>query len=98
WSTWSRPRRSPSCRCRGSAPRWGRSRSRSTRGSRLASETQRAIESIVMVADAPVEPHLLAQLLEVSPSRVEELCAELEAAYRNEDRGFELVRGAGGYR
>ena len=51
-----------------------------------------------MVADAPVEPHLLAQLLEVPPSRVEELCAELEASYRNEDRGFELVRVAGGYR
>jgi segregation and condensation protein B len=51
-----------------------------------------------MVADAPVEPNLLAQLLEVSPARVEELCAELETSYRNEDRGFELVRVAGGYR
>src|SRR6204780_1007249 len=51
-----------------------------------------------MVADAPVEPSLLAQLLEVSPARVEELCAELEASYRNEDRGFELGRVAGGYR
>ena len=29
---------------------------------------------------------------------MEELCAELEAAYRDEDRGFELVRVAGGYR
>ena len=46
----------------------------------------------------PVEPSLLAQLLEVSPARVEELCAELAAAYRDEDRGFELVRVAGGYR
>jgi segregation and condensation protein B len=64
----------------------------------VASETQRAIEAIVMVADAPVEPHLLAQLLEVSPARVEELCAELEASYRDDDRGFELVRVAGGYR
>src|SRR3984957_19048451 len=51
-----------------------------------------------MVADAPVEPSLLAQLLEVSPARVEELCIELETSYRNEDRGFELVRVAGGYR
>jgi segregation and condensation protein B len=64
----------------------------------VASETQRALEAIVMVADAPVEPRLLAQLLEVSPARVEELCAELEAGYRDEDRGFELVRVAGGYR
>ena len=58
----------------------------------------RAIEAIVMVADAPVEPQLLAQLLEMSPSRVEECCAELAASYRDDDRGFELVRVAGGYR
>lgn len=64
----------------------------------MASETTRAIEAILMVADQPVEPHLLAQLLEVAPGRVEELCAELEAAYRDDDRGFQLVRVAGGYR
>ena len=51
-----------------------------------------------MVADEPVEPHLLAQLLEMSPSRVEELCTELAAAYDADDRGFVLVRVAGGYR
>jgi segregation and condensation protein B len=64
----------------------------------MASETVRAIEAILMVADQPVEPHLLAQLLEVPPGRVEELCAELERAYRDDDRGFQLVRVAGGYR
>src|ERR1700734_2321903 len=64
----------------------------------MASETGRAIEAIVMVADVPVEPHLLAQLLEVAPARVEELCDELAAAYRDDDRGFVLVRVAGGYR
>jgi segregation and condensation protein B len=64
----------------------------------MASETVRAIEAILMVAEAPVEPNLLAQLLEVAPARVEELCAELEASYRDSDRGFELVRVAGGYR
>jgi segregation and condensation protein B len=64
----------------------------------MASETMRAIEAIVMVADTPVEPQLLAQLLEMSPSRVEECCAELAASYRDDDRGFELVRVAGGYR
>src|ERR1700677_3581104 len=51
-----------------------------------------------MVADTPTEPHLLAQLLEVSPARVEELCEHLAASYRDEDRGFVLVRVAGGYR
>ena len=64
----------------------------------MATEEQRAIEAIVMVSDRPVEPHLLAQLLEVSPSRVEEICDGLAAAYVEEDRGFQLVRVAGGYR
>jgi segregation and condensation protein B len=64
----------------------------------VASEETRAIEAIVMVADQPVDPHLLAQLLEVPPARIDELCQELAQAYRDEDRGFELVRVAGGYR
>jgi hypothetical protein len=33
----------------------------------------------LMVADTPVEPHLLAQLLEIAPEQVEQLCAELVA-------------------
>lgn len=51
-----------------------------------------------MVTEDPVEPQLLAQLLEVAPQRIEELCGELAAAYEAEDRGFVLVRVAGGYR
>jgi len=64
----------------------------------MAGEALRAIEAILMVADEPIEPHLLAQILEVSPGRVEEMCAELAEAYATEDRGFVLVRVAGGYR
>src|SRR5438270_5816901 len=64
----------------------------------MATEAQRAIEAILMVAEEPVEPQLLAQLLEISPQRVEELCGELAAAYENDDSGFVLVRVAGGYR
>lgn len=64
----------------------------------MASEAERAIEAILMVADQPVEPHLLAQLLEVSPATVEEVCSQLAASYRDDDRGFELARVAGGYR
>jgi segregation and condensation protein B len=64
----------------------------------VASEAHRAIEALLMVADSPVEPGFLAQLLEVTPQRVDELCAELSDAYRDEDRGFVLVRVAGGYR
>jgi segregation and condensation protein B len=64
----------------------------------MAGEAQRAIEAILMVAEEPIEPHLLAQILEVSPARVEELCVGLAEAYSAEDRGFVLVRVAGGYR
>ena len=64
----------------------------------MADEATRAIEAVLMVADDPVDPHLLAQLLEVAPARVDELCAELAAAYEADERGFVLVRVAGGYR
>jgi segregation and condensation protein B len=63
-----------------------------------SSEDRRAIEAILMVAEEPVEPGLLAQLLEVPVSSVEALCDELAAAYATEDRGFVLARVAGGYR
>ncbi|MDP9074789.1 MAG: SMC-Scp complex subunit ScpB, partial [Actinomycetota bacterium] len=64
----------------------------------MATEVERAIEAIVMVAEEPIPPHLLAQILEVAPARVEEVCAQLAEAYAAEDRGFMLVRVAGGYR
>ena len=41
----------------------------------MASEEAKAIEAMLMVATEPVEPHLLAQLLEIRPGRVEEICA-----------------------
>lgn len=50
-----------------------------------------------MVAEEPVEPRLLAQLIEIPVDRVEEICAELAAEYTAASRGFELVRVAGGY-
>ena len=64
----------------------------------MASEAARAAEAILMVADEPIEPHLLGQILEISPARVDELCLELAAAYQAEDRGFMLARVAGGWR
>ncbi len=51
-----------------------------------------------MVSDVPVEPGILAQLLEISPGRVEELCMSLATEYIDGDRGFTLARVAGGYR
>jgi len=64
----------------------------------VAEEVHRAVEAIVMVAEAPVEPGLLAQLLELPIERVEEICSELALSYEAEDRGFQLQRVAGGYR
>ena len=52
-----------------------------------------------MVADEPIEPELLAQLLEVSPDAGRgAVRASWPTAYEAEDRGFVLVRVAGGYR
>ena len=64
----------------------------------MSSDTARALEAILMVAQEPVEPHLLAQLLEVAPARIAEAVAELQGAYEADDRGFVLVEVAGGYR
>jgi segregation and condensation protein B len=64
----------------------------------MAEENVRAIEAIVMVADGPVPPELLGQLIEEPVGRVEELCSELALSYEAEDRGFQLQRAAGGYR
>jgi segregation and condensation protein B len=51
-----------------------------------------------MVAEQPIDPGLLAQLLETTPARVEELCAELASQYETDERGFILIKVAGGYR
>jgi segregation and condensation protein B len=61
-------------------------------------EADRAIEALVLVAEEPVEPRLLAQLLELPVAEVERRCATLSAAYEAEGRGFALTRVAGGYR
>ena len=61
-------------------------------------EVRRAIEAILMVAESPVEPQLLAQLLEVPVTRVAELCRALADEYEEQGRGFALVAVAGGWR
>jgi segregation and condensation protein B len=61
-------------------------------------ETRRALEAMLMVAEMPVEPQLLAQLLEIPVTRVTELCEELAREYEATDRGFVLAQVAGGWR
>jgi segregation and condensation protein B len=58
----------------------------------------RAIEAMILVAQEPVAPELLAQLLEQPAADVERWCNELAASYEEQGRGFQLVRVAGGYR
>lgn len=61
-------------------------------------EARRAIEAVVLAATEPVEPGMLAQLLEIPVARVEEMCRLLSEEYESTGRGFVLARVAGGYR
>ncbi|NDF40992.1 MAG: SMC-Scp complex subunit ScpB [Actinobacteria bacterium] len=61
-------------------------------------EIVRALEAILMVAMEPVDPSLLAQLLEQPVAVIEKLCVGLADAYQSAGHGFELVKVAGGYR
>lgn len=65
---------------------------------RLEHDLVRAIEAIVLVAEEPVPPQLLAQLLERPVAAVEELCTSMALGYEAEGHGFQLTRVAGGYR
>src|SRR5690606_38578018 len=65
---------------------------------RMQDEARRALEAIIMVADQPAEPALLGQLVELSPAAVEDLLTEVAASYEAENRGFQLVKVAGGWR
>src|SRR3546814_9206464 len=57
-----------------------------------SSDARQAIEAVLMVAETPVEPQLLAQLLEMPVARISELCSELSAEYEATGRGFVLAR------
>jgi|SRR5579872_871695 len=70
----------------------------SLEGSGEGRSTRGAVEAVLTVASEPVPPRLLAELLELPVERVEALCEELAASYEREQRGFSLVRVAGGYR
>lgn len=59
---------------------------------------ERVVEAVLMVADQPVEPALLGELAGVSADAADAAAARLSASYREEVRGFELVRVAGGWR
>ncbi len=58
----------------------------------------RAIEAVLMVAVEPVPVGLLAELLELPADQVEPFCDELAESCRQGNRGFDVVRIAGGLR
>ena len=64
----------------------------------MSADNKRALEAIIMVADTPVPTEMLSQLTSLAADRVDALLAELASEYAAEQRGFQLVRVAGGWR
>ena len=64
----------------------------------MSADIKRALEAIIMVADTPVQTDMLAQLTGMPSERVEATLVELGAEYASAERGFQLVRVAGGWR
>lgn len=50
------------------------------------------------MTEEPLDPKLMAQLLEISADEVGGICVELAAEYDATDRGFQLIKVAGGWR
>lgn len=64
----------------------------------MSAEISRALEAIVMIADQPVPTETLAALTGFAADRVDALLEELATGYVEQERGFQLVRVAGGWR
>jgi len=64
----------------------------------MADHVAPALEAILMVAEEPLPPALLAKLVGAPINEVEEICENLAADYVADGRGFILARVAGGYR
>lgn len=67
-------------------------------GPEVSSNLVRAVEAIVMVATEPVPSELMAQLLEVPVTTVEQICGALSATYEDAGHGFQMAKVAGGWR
>lgn len=65
---------------------------------RITQELRQAVEAILMVSDQPVEATMMAQLLDLKAEDIDQVCHDLAAEYRSEQRGFMLAKVAGGYR
>ena len=61
-------------------------------------ELARHLEAILMVAEDPIPPSVLAEVCEVSHSEIERALEDLAARYEREGHGFCLRKVAGGWR
>lgn len=57
-----------------------------------------ALEAVLLLADEPVSPQVLAAVVGASAEQVSDACDALCAEYQAQGRGFVLARVAGGYR
>lgn len=64
----------------------------------MADHIAPALEAILLVAEEPLAPDLLAKLVGTSVDDVVDHCDTLAAEYEADGRGFVLARVAGGYR
>ena len=64
----------------------------------MTTDVKRALEAVIMVADSPVDATLLAQLVELPEAEVAQMLDELAGDFVEQERGFELVQVAGGWR
>ncbi len=60
--------------------------------------TAAALEAVLLLADEPVSPQVLAAVVGTSTQQVRAMCDALAAEYESQGRGFVLARVAGGYR
>ena len=60
-------------------------------------ELYAAVEAVLMVATEPVAPEVLASVIALGPATAEAMCDDLAREYAASERGFALVRVAGGY-
>jgi len=57
-----------------------------------------ALEAVLLLADEPLSPQVLAAVVQASTEQVLAACDALAAEYESQGRGFVLARVAGGYR
>jgi segregation and condensation protein B len=64
----------------------------------VTTDTVRAVEAILMVAQEPVPTDLIAQLIEIPSAAIEAICIQLGETYEIAGHGFQIAKVAGGWR